>query len=332
MILVTGATGHIGNVLVRELLARGEKVCALVIPNDDLTCLQSLDVEIIEGDVLDLESVRRACKEVTDVFHLAAIITIMPGKNERVQQVNVEGTKNVLKAAYEAGVHRFIYTSTIHALKRVPDGVIDESVPFDPNNPVGTYDRSKAQATLTVLEAVKRGLDAVVVCPTGVIGPYDYRVSSMTESILSCSRGETQTYIENAAYDFVDVRDVVAGLLAAREKGRSGESYILSGERVPSHEMHQLIQKITGIPFRENALPLKQARVIASLMAFSYRITRGTPRFTPYALEVLISNSNFSHAKATRELGYQPRPLKQSFADTIAWHKDHPELGAKKNQ
>jgi dihydroflavonol-4-reductase len=330
MILVTGATGHIGNVLVRELLGQAEKVRALVVPNDDLTCIKGLDVEIVEGDVLDLESVSRACKGVTDVFHLAAIITIMPGKNERVQRVNVDGTKNVLKAAYEAGVRRFIYTSTIHALKRVPDGIIDESVPFDPDNPVGTYDRSKAQATLAVLDAVKRGLDAVVACPTGVIGPCDYRVSSMTQSILSCARGETQTYIEGAAYDFVDVRDVVAGLLVAWKKGRTGESYILSGARIPSHEMHQMIQKITSLPFKENILPQAQARVIASLMAFSYRFSRATPRFTPYALEVLISNSNFSHAKATRELGYQPRPPEQSFADTISWHKKHPELDSKK--
>jgi dihydroflavonol-4-reductase len=169
-----------------------------------------------------------------------------------------------------------------------------------------------------------------VVCPTGVIGPYDYRVSSMTESILSCARGETQTYIEDAAYDFVDVRDVVAGLLGAWEKGRAGESYILSGTRIPSPEMHKMIQKITGKVFKENVLPLKQARLIASLMAFSYRITGGTPRFTPYALEVLISNSNFSHAKASRELGFRPRPPEQSFADTIAWHQEHPELKAKK--
>ncbi len=148
----------------------------------------------------------------------------------------------------------------------------------------------------------------------------------MTQSILSCSRGEAQTSIEDSAYDLVDVRDVVAGLLAAREKGRRGETYILSGEHQPSTIMHKLIPSLTGLPIKEQILPKKTAFVVANLIAFYYKLSGATPRFTPYALEVLLSNAQFSHAKATRELGYNPRPLRASFADTIQWFRDNPEL------
>ena len=172
MILVTGATGHIGNVLVRKLLQRGKKVRALILRGEDTHPLQGLDVERVDGDILDPASLVSAFSGIESVYHLAGIISIMPGKNPLVWDVNVEGTRNVVEASRKAGVKRFIYTSSIHAITRAPHGVkMDESLGFDPDNPYGEYDRSKATASLLVQEAVKHGLDAVIVCPTGVIQP-----------------------------------------------------------------------------------------------------------------------------------------------------------------
>ena len=319
MILVTGATGHIGNVLVRDLLERGEQVRALVLPGEDLKPLEGLKLEVAVGDILDKDALATAFVDVDVAFHLAGIISIMPGENELVDRVNVSGTRNVLEAARNASVRRLIYTSSIHAIARIPHGTtIDESVPFDPDNPVGVYDRSKAQATLAVLEAVQEGLDAVIVCPTGVIGPNDYRGSEMGRLIEECAGSKPQLYVDGA-YDFVDVRDVSRGLILAGEKGRAGEVYILSGERVTVQGMLDLVEHVTGNPVKRFKIPMWLARFITNFTPTYYRLTRQTPRFTPYSLETISSNSDISHAKAQRELGYQPRTLRQSVADTVGW-------------
>lgn len=326
MNLVTGATGHIGNVLVRQLLEKGEKVRALIWRGEDTTPLSGLDVEQVEGDVLDPASLPVAFAGVERVYHLAGIISIMPGKQEIVHRVNVEGTHNVLLAAMEAGVRRFVYTSSIHAITRAPHGVeIDERLPFDPINPYGEYDRSKAEASLVVKAAAAEGLDAVIACPTGVIGPYDYRRSEMGTLISQAALRKPQLYVDGA-YDFVDVRDVAQGLLLAAERGRRGESYILSGERMSVRYLLETVREITGLGFFSLKIPLWLAKFIARFTPYYYRLAHVKPRFTPYSLEVVTGNANISHAKAQKELGYNPRPLKQALADTIRWFWENRRL------
>jgi len=318
MWLVTGATGHIGNVLVRELLARGEKVRALILPNESRTPLNGLDVEAVEGDVLDLDSVFRSLRGVRSIFHLAGVISIMPGANPLVRRVNVEGTRNLLRAAKEADIQKFVYTSSIHAIQRAEQGVIDESLPYDMDNPYGIYDRSKAEATLEVQKAAQAGLEAVIACPTGVIGPYDFRGSMMGDVIRSAAEQKPTLYVDGA-YDFVDVRDVVHGLIAAAKKGGRGESYILSGQRITVRYLLETVREITGQHFFQMKIPFDLAKFAAHFTPWYYRMAKSTPRFTPYSLEVLQSNSYISHAKATRELGYRPRPLTESIADAVQW-------------
>ncbi|MGE5250794.1 MAG: NAD-dependent epimerase/dehydratase family protein [Bacteroidota bacterium] len=318
MWLVTGATGHIGNVLVRELLRRGERVRALILPNEDRAPIEGLELETVEGDVLDLEALWRSLRGIRGVFHLAGIISILPGENPAVQRVNVEGTRNLLRAAREMEIERLVYTSSIHALQRVPTGVIDESIPYDANNPYGAYDQSKAQATLEVQQEARAGLEAVIVCPTGVIGPYDFRGSMMGEVIRGAAEQKPMLYIDGA-YDFVDVRDVVDGLIAAAERGRRGESYILSGQRISVRYLLETVREITGKHFFQLKIPFDLAKLAARFTPAYYRLANATPRFTPYALEVLRSNSHISHDKATRELGYHPRHLSESIADAIDW-------------
>ena len=319
MILVTGATGHIGNVLVRKLLDQGEKVRALVWRGEDTTPLKDLEVEQVVGDVLDPASLEPAMRGVESVFHLAGIISIMPGKNPFVWKVNVEGTRNVLAAARQAGIRRLVYTSSIHAIGRAPHGVtMDESLGFDQNNPYGEYDRSKAAASLEVQKAAADGLDAVIVCPTGVIGPYDFRGSEMGEVIRSASEAHPMFYVEGA-YDFVDVRDVADGLIAARHHGRRGESYILSGHKLSVLNLLETVREVTGRAFSSIKIPFSLAEIASRYTPWYYRRMKMKPRFTPYSLEVLQSNSDISCKKAMTELGYRPRPAFESIADTVRW-------------
>jgi dihydroflavonol-4-reductase len=269
--------------------------------------------------VLDPVSLEAAMRDVETVYHLAGIISIMPGKIPLVWKVNVEGTHNVLEAARRAHIRRLIYTSSIHAIRRVPHGVkMDEALGFDANNPYGEYDRSKATASLEVQHAAQADLDAVIVCPTGVIGPYDFRGSEMGEVIRGAAFAKPMFYVEGA-YDFVDVRDVVDGLIAAKANGRRGEAYILGGNRISVCDLIGTVRKVTGKAFASIKVPLSLAEFATRYTTWYYLRTKSKPRLTPYSLEVLQSNSDISHAKASRELGYHPRPLFETIADTVRW-------------
>jgi len=328
MNLVTGATGHIGNVLCRKLVENGEKVRALIWKGEDTAPIRDLDMEFVEGDVLDFNCLESALKGVETVFHLAGIISIMPGENSLVRRVNVEGTRNMLAAARRAGVKRVVYTSSIHAFRRAPLGtVMDETLPFEMENPYGAYDRSKAEASLEVLKATKKGLDAVIVCPTGVIGPYDFRRSELGEVIRGAAEARPTFYVEGA-YDFVDVRDVADGLLLAAQKGRRGESYILGGNRISVRYLIQTVREVTGKAFASIKIPFSLAEFAAKFTPWYYQRTKAKPRFTPYSLEVLQSNSNISHRKAERELGYRSRPAYETIADTVRWFFEHRKVKA----
>jgi dihydroflavonol-4-reductase len=319
MNLVTGATGHIGNVLVRLFNERGERVRAMVLPDEDPSPLNGLDVEIVVADVLDYQSLLLAFDHIDVVYHLAGIISILPGKDYMVQAVNVTGTRNVIQAARSCGVRRLVYTSSIHAFRRVPEGIlIDESIPFDVEHAISSYDSSKASASLSVLNAVEDGMDAVIVCPTGVIGPFDFRRSEMGQLILDCVDQKPMLYVDGA-YDFVDVRDVALGLILAGEKGRCGESYILSGERIEVLDIIKIVQEVLGTRLFSLKIPFSLARLTANFTPLYYRLTHGKPRFTSYSLATLTANSNISHSKAHLELGFSPRPLRESLADTVKW-------------
>ncbi len=322
LVLVTGATGHVGNTLVRELLAQHKNVRAMALPGEDVSALQDLPVDIVTGDVLAPESLAKAFAGVDVVYHLAGIISIMPGSDDLMRKVNVTGTCNVIQAAREAGVRRLVYTSSIHALQRPPLGiVIDESLPFDPHNPAGEYDRTKAEATLAVLEAVRSGLDAVIVCPTGIIGPHDYRGSETGLLILAWMRDKL-SFLVDGVFDFVDVRDIARGHILACEKGKTGETYILGGERVSLARLWVLVRETAGIYSQTIIIPFRLAVFAARAAALWYRLSRRRGRFTPYALETVNSNSDICIQKARRELGYAPRPMAETIRDTVRWWRE----------
>lgn len=326
MNLITGGAGHLGNVLARELLERGEKVRVLVLPGEDTQSIEGLDVEVVEGNILDRETLRAAMQDVSVVFHLASLVSITEDGSNLLKKVNVEGTQNVIDLAKEMGVRQLIYTSSIHALERVPQGVpIDERLAFDPQNPAGAYDRTKAQASLLVQAASEEGLDTRIVCPTGVVGPFDYKRSEMGELILSWMRRRLHFMIEGA-FDFVDVRDVAQGQILARDKGKKGETYILGGERIELPWLHQIVQKVTGKKSPMITFPLPIAMIVAPMAEFFYKITGTKPRITRYSIETIVSNSAISCEKAKQELGYKPRSMVQTVTDTVKWWMDNLRL------
>jgi len=319
LVVVTGATGHIGNVLVRKLIERGQHVRALVLPGENLAPLEGLKVEVVEGNVLDLEGIAPAFEGAESVYHLAGLISIMPGNDLTVRRVNIQGTRNIIRLSSQHHVNRLVYTSSIHAFHRMPHGItIDETVPFDVEHPCGVYDYSKAEASLLVQDAAHLGLDAVIVCPTGVIGPFDFRISDMGRLILDAMTNRLSFYVDGA-YDFIDVRDVAEGLILACEKGRKGESYILSGEQMEVKSILRQAQVSAGRRVRIMQIPTRLARLAARISPIYSRITKTKTRFTTYALETVLCNSKFSCLKARSELGFSARPLNTSIADAVDW-------------
>ncbi len=320
MQVVTGATGHVGNVLVRELLKNKKSVRATIEPNTSNLNLYGLDIEMEYADILNVEQLIKAFKGADVVYHLAAKISILPGQDKIIHAVNYEGTKNVIEACKRCHVKRLVYMSSVHALREPASGIIDESMPFDPYNDRGEYDRSKAKASLEVIKAAEEGLETVIVCPSGVIGPYDYLMSSLAKTFLNFINKKINFVIEGA-YDFVDVRDVVAGTVLAAEKGKSGHTYILSGERSSVRELFLKLGIISGRELPKRSIPRSLALGAACFSTLYCLITKATPYFTTYALLTLTRNSFFSHQKATSELGYRPRPILHSLRDTFFWFK-----------
>jgi len=323
MEVVTGATGCIGNVLVRELLRKDKEVRVLIRSTSDISSLEGLEIEKAVGDIHNTDSLIKAFRGADTVYHLAAMISIMPGDRALIRNVNLEGTRNVIDACLKCGVKRLVYTSSIHALKEPPMGtVIDESMPFEPNNNRGEYDRSKALASLEVVKAAQNGLDSVIVCPTGVLGPYDFRISAMTQTFIDFARSKMKMTI-NGAYDFVDVRDVAVGHILAAEKGKTGEKYILSGQRVTMDEMMSMLNEISGIQSPKYKVPIWLAKTAGIFTPVYYKLANKTPRFTSYSINTLRSNSYISSEKASRELGYKTRPVKESIEDTFKWFREN---------
>jgi dihydroflavonol-4-reductase len=329
MILVTGAAGHLGTNLVRELVDRGRKVRVFVLPQEDLSSLNGMPLEIVKGNVLDRGSLRAALEGVDELYHLAGIISIMPGRNELMRQVNAVGTANVARCAREAGVRRMVYVSSIHALSRPPKGTaIDETVAFDPHNAAGEYDQTKAEASLAVLAEVSRGLDAVLICPTGIIGPHYYRGGSPMHGMIRTWMRPGLHLTLNGRFDFVDVRDVARGMILAAEKGRRGQTYIIRGACLSVEELIAMVRETAGGRGRTIAVPFWLAMLAARFTPLHARLWKTQVRFTPYALETMVSNSAISGEKAARELGYRPRPMRDTMRDTVLWLRDNAEQAA----
>jgi len=324
-VAVTGASGHIGANLVRLLLDSGRRVRVLV--HRDTAALEGLDVERVPGDVLDPSSLRTAFDGVEVVYHLAAIITLKPRRDARAQEVNVEGTRNVVAACETQGVRRLIHFCSIHAFSPDPkDGVIDETRLISQDSHAAPYDRSKADGDRVVQAAVARGLDAVVLHPTGVLGPHDYKPSAMGRVLLDLCRRRLPAAVQGG-FNWVDARDVCLGAMAAERTGRRGERYLLAGHYLSVPDLVRMVTEIAGVkPPLLGTMPMALARLGIPFAAVAGRLTGSEPRFTGPSLQALRQHQRISHAKAARELGYAPRPLRQTVEDSIQWFRESGRL------
>jgi len=324
-VAVTGGSGHVGSNLVRELLKQGRKVRCLV--REDTRGLDELDIEYVKGDIQDIESLKKLFTDVDTVFHLAARISIVGSEGGLVEKTNINGVKNVIDAALECGVKRFVHTSSIHAFNTEPnEETIDETRSLVDGNEEMAYDLSKAAGQRLVVDAAKnRGLNAVICNPAGIIGPNDFKISRMGSVVLDIYHRDMPALI-NGGYNWVDVRDVVKGLLAAEKKGRKGECYLLTGNWVHIVDMSKTISKITGRKTSTIATPLWLG-LFASYFVSAWAKLWGTiPKFTPEAMHSLKKHRYISYGKAEKELGYAPRPFEESVKDTIDWFRQHGDL------
>lgn len=323
VIVVTGGTGHLGNVLLRRLADGGTNgLRAILRPGRSPESLAGLDLEIVPADVHDQDSLARAFRGAEIVYHLAGIVSIATRASKQLRTTNVEGTRNVIAACRRAGVGRLVYTSSVHAFVEPPRGTpLVESAMLDPSRVRGPYAQTKAEATRLVLDAAGQDLDAVVVFPSSIVGPCDFGLSHMGRLILDCSSGRLRAYVEGC-YDFVDVRDVAQGAIAAAKKGDRGQGYILSGHPVTVADVLHTTELITGVEATRLRLPNDLARAAATIMPAYYALRREKPRFTRYSLAVIASNPLMSHEKATRELGFSPRPFVDTVRDAVDWFRE----------
>ena len=324
MILVTGGTGHIGNVLVRRLIQAGRKVRVLALPDESRRSLQDVEVEFVTGDILDSSSCRQAMAGVDVVYHLAGVIAISPGHEKRMWEVNVVGARCAAEAAAAMGVRRFIHVGSVHALARSRGQVVDESASLALSAPPDNYDRRKAEGVATALAMAETGLEVVVVCPSGIIGPYDFGGSEMGRLVCNLARPGWHVLVDGG-FDFVDVRDVAAGLMLAAEKGSNREIYILSGTYVSLVELHQLVRSVAKTKSASLVVPTSLALTIGKIMPYYYRLTGSTPQITTYSVRTVIEKCRFSSAKARRELGYKPRSLAHTIRETLGWWRNMAE-------
>ena len=320
--LVTGATGFLGRAVVEELARRDAQVRALVLPDDPYAHMLPKKVRSIARDVCDKDALASFFADAdsrTCVIHCAGIVSVASRPGPKLYQVNVGGTWRILRQCIAHSVGKMIYVSSVHAIPEKPKGcIITEDCEFSPGLVDGDYAKSKATATELVFDAAKRGLNASIVFPSGIIGPGDIQGGSFTSMAKSFLSGKLP-FAVRGGYDFVDVRDVAEGILACSESGEPGKGYILSGHYVTIRKMLQLVGKAAKLRYRPICLPLGLAKLAAPYYERRSLREQKPLFFTPYSVAVLASNGCFSHAAASERFAYQPRPVEETLRDMTAW-------------
>ena len=323
-VAVTGATGHVGTCLVQQLLEKNFSVRALVHRHPGE--LKNLPVELVTGNLLQDETLIRLCKNCDIVFHLAAKISIGNENNEHVYQTNVTGTQKLVNIARKAGVKRLIHFSSVHTLQPVPyDKPLDENRPLVLNSD-RIYEKTKAQAEEWILKQNQTDFQVIVLNPTAIIGPCDRRPSYTGRMIQQIYRG-TLPGLVPGGYNWVDVRDVAAAAIAAAEKGVPGERYLLSGTWKSLKQLAAIIGSYRNKPRHIPVFPFWIAYGATPIITLFYRLINQEPLYTRTSLAILQkSHRNIRAEKARKTLGFSPRPLEETLADTLNWFKKHQYL------
>ncbi len=318
-ILVTGATGYLGNNLALALADKGNEVHALVRSNSALKLLQHPNITIFKGDILEKNSLLTAMKGCGQVYHTAARVGLCIKDPFDFYNVNVEGTRNVIYAALQTGVEKTVFTSTC--------GVIGPSFdkPLNENNSRVTevdnaYDVTKKMSEDLIFQSANKGMNAVVVSPSKIYGPGNISHSLTANAVIDMFLKKGITIIPSpGTYEvsFAFVNDIVNGHLLAMEKGKSGEKYILGGVNISYQNFFDQIRTISSCKGRIIQLSKNTLKGLALLQLLNYKITRNLPRFTTKSIDYIFNNYIFSSDKAIQELGYKITPLEEALKQTI---------------
>jgi dihydroflavonol-4-reductase len=320
--LVTGATGFVGAAVARALLREGWQVRALVRSDSDHSNLQHLDLEIAVGDLTDRPSLDRALVDCGGLFHVAADYRLGAPDPRQLYRINVEGTRNILLAARQAGVGRTVYTSSVATMGIPSDGSPgDEQTPTTLEAMIGHYKRSKYLAEQAALEAAHTGLSVVIANPSTPVGPGDVKPTPTGQVVLDAASGRMPAYVDTGL-NIVHVDDVAAGHLMAFHRGRSGERYILGGQDMTLREILAHIARLVGRQPPRVRLPYAAVLPIAYVAAAVAKVSGRSGRVTLEGVRMSRKRMFFSSAKAVRELGYQWRPPVEAFDDAVRWFRE----------
>jgi dihydroflavonol-4-reductase len=322
MILVTGATGFVGNHVARALIKSGEAVRILVRKTSNLKWLSDLKIETTEGDLRDRASLDTAVKGCSMLFHVAADYRFDVSDPNDVYQSNVEGTRHLLEAGGNAGVKRIVYTSTVGCIGFIKGGLGNEQTPVSLELMVGTYKRTKFQAEQVALELSAKGLPIVIVNPTAPIGEYDSKPTPTGEMIVRFLKRKMPAVIDTGL-NLIDVRDCAQGHLLAAQRGKVGQRYILGCKNMTLMEIGQALGKISGLPAPGFKLPYAVAYT-AGWFDTKFSLLRGkTPSISLEGVRMARKKMWVECNKAIKELGLPQTPPEEALARAVAWYREN---------
>ena len=288
MILITGISGFVGGNLARALLSQGDEVKGLI--HRDRRAVEGLDIELVGGDLLDPQSLKRAFQGAEVVYHLAASISLT-GNSPQMEAINIIGTRNVVEACLICGVRRLVHCSSIHAFEQTPLNIpLDETRPLALAQHHPAYDRSKAAGELEVQNGLEKGLDAIIINPTGITGPLDFKPSYFGKAIIAMSLGNLPALV-NGGFDWVDVRDVVSGMIRAEQVAPPGTNYLLSGHWRSVKEIGVLVAELTNSKSPRITVPLGLAYLGLPVINILSRINQKEALYTRFSLQTLKTSS-----------------------------------------
>jgi len=323
-ILVTGATGFIGSNVVRELLQAGEKVKALIRKESDTKNIDGLDIEVVHGDLLDINSLIFALEDCDRLFHTAAINRVWMQDSKIFYSINVEGTKNILNAALERKVEKVVYTSSLCTIGYTEDGSLaNEKTEFNLWDVSNHYEKSKYLAEVEAFKLLEKGLPLVVVNPGAAVGPCDIKPSPTGKLIVDFLNRNVPAYFDTIL-NFIDVEDVAKGHLLACNKGRIGEKYILGNENLAIRDFLHILEEVSGIKAPKIKVPNYMALMVAYLSELvSKKLTKRPPLVRISTVKRAKLNLKFDNAKAISELGFHLAPIKEAVTKAVNWFREN---------
>jgi dihydroflavonol-4-reductase len=320
-VAITGGNGHIGNAVIEELIRRNHTVKALVHSKSNF--LEKRNIETVKGSLHDEKALLELMNGCDYLIHCAAVISINGDQNQLVQQVNVAGLENVLKAAKQSHIKRMVHLSSVHAYNHQPvNEALNETREFVSDSAY-SYDKSKRDGQLIVRRYFEEGLPVIIVNPTAVFGPPNYAQCKQNSAFIAMSRRRIP-FVFKGGYNWVDVRDVANSICNALTQGKLGESYILGGNYYTLKDLSRIVSKVTGkrIPCLE--VPIGLVKSFLPLIGAYYKLMKQDPSVTRESIEILEFGNRFIESeKAKRDLGHNPRPVDETMKDLVSWHREN---------